>query len=137
MFDFLDKLRQKPKPVRQRIALVTTAALSFLIFFIWWTTFTVSGSNKAISVGEALSPVGAMAAVANAAGNSFGGFTEGLKSHLLQVQYEASSSDPTKQAAQNESAPEGGTSDVVYPEDVYGATPVSNEHGATSTTSNE
>jgi hypothetical protein len=119
MFDFLDKLRQKPKPVRQRIALITTVALSFLIFFMWWTTFTISGSDKVITVGEALSPVGAMAEMASVAGSSFKGFSENLKSHVLQVQYEASSSDPAQQALKNESTRLGETGDVVYPEDVY------------------
>lgn len=123
MFEFLDKLRQKPKPVRQQIALVTTTALSLIIFSVWWTTFTATESESAISVSEALSPVGALTEMAAVGVDSFDGFTDGLKSHVLQVQYEATSSDSSALlggVGEGDGASHHGSADVVYPEDVYG-----------------
>jgi hypothetical protein len=122
MFDFLDKLRQKPKPVRQQIALFSSLLISSVIFFMWWTTFTAFESESSISVGEALSPVGALTEMASGGVDSFGEFTENLKSHVLQVQYEASSSDPSLYlgaAAESDNEYTGGSNDVVYPEEIY------------------
>ncbi len=121
MFDFLDKLRQKPKPVRQQIALVSTVFLSLAIFFVWWTTFTAFESESTISVNEALSPIGAMTEMASVGVDSFSEFAENLKSHVLQVQYEASSSDPSLYlgAVGESNSPPSRDSDIVYPEDVY------------------
>ncbi|MCF7835682.1 MAG: hypothetical protein K9M15_00995 [Candidatus Marinimicrobia bacterium] len=34
-FDWLDKIREKPEPVRKRIAYALTASLVFLIMFVW------------------------------------------------------------------------------------------------------
>ncbi|PIP73108.1 MAG: hypothetical protein COW88_03075 [Candidatus Lloydbacteria bacterium CG22_combo_CG10-13_8_21_14_all_47_15] len=39
MFDLLNKLRQKPEPVRRRILITSTIILTAFIFFIWLATF--------------------------------------------------------------------------------------------------
>lgn len=122
MWEYLDKLKQKPKAVRQQIALATTIALSSLVFFVWWTTFTASESESVISVGEALSPIAALTEMASVGVDSFGEFTRDLKSHVLQVQYEASSTDPSMNlgaAAEGSDVLFGGT-DIVYPDEVFG-----------------
>ena len=131
MFDFLDKLRQKPKHVRQQIAIVTTTTLSLLVFSVWWTTFTASESESAVSVNEALSPVAALTEMASVGVNSFDGFTESLKTHVLQVQYGASTTDSQSEVAAYDNIPVSGN-EVVYPEDVYGTDGSATESAASN-----
>lgn len=122
MWEYLDKLKRKPKAVRQQIAFSVSMAISILIFSLWWTTFTASESESTVSVGEALSPVSALAGMAVTGVDSFGKFTENLKSHVLQVQYSASNTDPSlhrEATAESDNASTGGVSDVVYPEEVF------------------
>ncbi|MFZ1987502.1 MAG: hypothetical protein WAV21_00490 [Minisyncoccia bacterium] len=43
MYEFLDKLRQKPKHVRQQIAFGTAAATSGVVALLWMLVFVTSG----------------------------------------------------------------------------------------------
>ena len=127
MMEYLDKLKRKPKHVRQRIALMTTSVISLMIFSIWWSTWniaTIGGEERSLSVNEALSPVGAFAGVVMSAGNAMDQFTKTLKSKVEQVQYEASGTYPivnTPPPSLNNTSKEKKTSsqDVVYPEQIY------------------
>lgn len=40
MFDFLDRLREKPVGARKRIAFFSTVSIFSVIVLVWWTTFT-------------------------------------------------------------------------------------------------
>jgi hypothetical protein len=126
MMEFLDKLKRKPKHTRQRIALFTSGAISMLIFVMWWTTFTATESDSGeTSLSEALSPVSALAGMANNAVDGANSFSQNLKDKVMEIQYDASSTDA--QTAATAAADTDGhtpsTQDVVYPEQIFGSDP--------------
>lgn len=47
MFEFLNRLRQKPESVRRRILLTTTSMLTAAIFFLWLAIFSRTVLHKA------------------------------------------------------------------------------------------
>jgi cytoskeletal protein RodZ len=123
MMEFLDKLKRKPKHTRQRIALLTSASISLLIFVMWWTTFTATESDSSqTSLSEALSPVSALAGMANNAVDGANSFSQNLKEKVTAMQYDASSTDA--QTAATATADIDGyapsTQEVVYPEQIFG-----------------
>jgi hypothetical protein len=121
--EFLDKLKRKPKHVRQRIALVTSGALSALIFVMWWTNFTASTEDSSqTSLSEALSPVGALAGMVHNTVAGVSTFSEDLKTKVTQIQYEASSSISAQSVAAVSTGIDGytpHTQDVIYPEQIF------------------
>lgn len=124
--EFIDKLKRKPKHVRQRIALVTSGSISLLIFFMWWTTFSVPSDTSQTSLGEALSPVSALAGMVHNAVSGAGTFSEDLKSKVMQIQYEATGSPSelnmaTASASMNAQTPS--THDIIYPEQIFDKNP--------------
>lgn len=124
--EFLDKLKRKPKHVRQRIALVTSGSISLLIFFMWWTTFNVPSDTSQTSLGEALSPVSALAGMVHNAVDGAGTFSEDLKSKVMQIQYEATGSPSelnTATASASMNAQPPSTQDIVYPEQIFDKSP--------------
>lgn len=56
MFDHLDKLRAKPVHVRERIALIATATLSFLVGSVWWITWNAGNTTSPSALLEISSP---------------------------------------------------------------------------------
>ena len=46
IFDYLDTLRAKPVHIRKRIAVVTTALLSFLVFSVWVTSGNIGTATE-------------------------------------------------------------------------------------------
>lgn len=138
MLDYLDKLRQKPRKVRERIALSTTITISSLIAFMWWSTFNVPGNNKGVALSEALSPVGALSQMVVDAGHGAQQFTGNLKKQIEQVQYESSSTiiegeenSAATGSSFNKNSPPS-TQDIVYPEQIFGKEP-GEERATTST----
>lgn len=129
--EFLDKLRKKPKHVRQQIALWTSASISVLIFCMWWTTFTAEKSDSSqVSLNEALSPMNALVDVVNNAVEGTGTFSQDLKEKVAAMQYEASGSASTLAAT-------AASSDVVYPEQIFGHEPPPQEETNTATVTRE
>ena len=80
MLDYLDKLRKKPRHVRERIALLTTAVLSLLIVSVWWQIWSAERMNDAARVSADISPVTAVLSIAGRAKES----TQGLLSELVE-----------------------------------------------------
>lgn len=63
MWDYLDKLRQKPHHERKRIALGTSAAVTSVVFLAWLSTFSISpvlpigfATDQQAAVSEGVSP---------------------------------------------------------------------------------
>jgi cytoskeletal protein RodZ len=142
MMEFLDKLKRKPKHVRQRIALFTSASISLLIFVMWWTMFTAAESDSSeTSLTEALSPVSALAGMVNNAVDGANSFSQNLKERVMEIQYDASSTDA--QTAATATADIDGyapsAQDVVYPEQIFGKDPPpqAKEYKSGTTTSGE
>ncbi|HEY9583324.1 MAG TPA: hypothetical protein VJK09_03420 [Candidatus Paceibacterota bacterium] len=48
--EFLEKLRQKPEPIRRAIAFWTSAVITFLILSVWVTRLGTNFSNKTSQV---------------------------------------------------------------------------------------
>lgn len=139
IMEFLDKLKRKPKHVRQQIALSVSASISILIFIMWWINFTAATSDSSqTSLSEALSPVSALAEMAHSAVSGVGSFSEDIKEKVIAMQYDASSTG-AQTAATATSDIDGhapSTQDVIYPEQVFKDPPIGIEeiqHGTPAT----
>ncbi len=124
MMDYLDSLRRKPKHVRQRIALTSTIFIFSVIFGIWYSTFTLSASPTSLSIKDTLTPVTAFTSMIGDAGRSVNDFTHTFKGQMQQLQYEASSTAATDNAAAlplSDAQQAKRERDIVYPEEVYDA----------------
>ena len=63
MWDYIDKLREKPHHHRKRIAVGTSAAITSVVFLAWLSTFSISpvlpvgfASEQQAAVAEGISP---------------------------------------------------------------------------------
>ncbi len=136
---FLDKLKRKPKHVRQQIALWVSTSITALIFVMWWTNFTAATSDSSqATLSEALSPVSALAGMAHSAVSGAGSLSNDIKAKVIAIQYEASSTGG--QAAATATSDIDGhtpsTQDVVYPEQIFKDPPLGTkemEHTPTTT----
>lgn len=113
MLEYLDKLRKKPRHVRERIALLTTAAFSLLIGGIWWTSWSVDQVTQDARVSKDISPIDAVLNIAKRTKDSTSDLILGL---MDPQQYDASGTAAVAQALgslDNEK-----TADIVYPQDI-------------------
>lgn len=87
MLQYLDKLRSKPRHVRQRISIVLTATLSLLIVTIWWSTWDIyhAPDGSAVSA-DAVSPLDVVANIYDDA-KALGG--EAWSEAQAQLEYDA------------------------------------------------
>ena len=130
MLEYLDKLRKKPRHVRERIALFTTIMFSLVILGIWWTSWNVDRSSENDRAAKDISPVDAVVSIAKRAKDStvdlFGGLMD-------PQQYSASSTIAVAEvlgALDNKK-----NSDIVYPQDIMDNTNYTDDPPEATTTS--
>lgn len=127
MLEYLDKLRKKPRHVRERIALVTTAMISLLIVSIWWEVWS---ANRMLyddaQVSKDISPVAAVLNIAGRAKES----TSDLLGELVDTVKNASSTANITQAGD---AFENNGDTIVSQQDMIDNTIHASEAGATGT----
>lgn len=112
MLDYLDKLRMKPRHVRERIAFSVTAVFSVFIVSMWWVSWTADRMPSNTRISEEITPVGAVADIAEQAQDS----TSELFGSLVDpIQYNASGTTAVAQviSAFQDEAPD----DTFYLED--------------------
>ena len=112
MLDYLDKLRMKPRHVRERIAFSVTAVFSVFIVSMWWVSWSVDSVIEHSYSSNDITPVRAAADIANRAKDSTSDLLTGL---VGSTEYDASSTEVMAQvigAFQNEAS-----NDATYLED--------------------
>lgn len=112
MLEYLDKLRMKPRHVRERIAFFTTAIFSLFIGSVWWGVWGAE-RNLDAPIAEDISPASAVVEIFGRAKSStrelFGGLVD-------PVQYSASGTTATAQVGSALVSEKG--NNIVYAEDV-------------------
>lgn len=96
MFDFLDKLRAKPEPVRRVIALGTVSGMTFLISLVWFSTLgtRLSADDSVMLAKESPSPMESIGQTASAFwGNVTTSFDKGT-SAFTKVTHDTKESAP-------------------------------------------
>lgn len=111
MLEYLDKLRKKPRHVRERIALFTTAILSLFIVSIWWEVRSADRMYANAKGSEDISPVAAVLNIADRAKES----TSSMLNELVETVKNASS---TTDVAQVGNAFENNGDTIVSPQDM-------------------
>lgn len=90
MLDYLDKLRMKPRHVRERIAFSVTAIFSVFIVSMWWVSWSVDSVIKHSYSSNDITPVRAAVDIADRAKDSTSDLLTGL---VGQAEYDASSTE--------------------------------------------
>lgn len=63
MFDFIDKLRKKTQAEKKMIALIISASITAIIFFVWFSTFWIKPSSSELSDKPILSSITPLASI--------------------------------------------------------------------------
>lgn len=116
MMKYLENLRKRPRHVRQRIALATTAFFSLMIGGVWWGTWSADQSIDNAPASKDISPVDV---VVDFAGRAKIGTNQLVGEFMNQMQYNASGTPPISQTTETANAfKRSSENDIVYPEDV-------------------
>lgn len=63
MFDYLEKLRQRPEPARRRMLLMLSGGLTLVIFFLWLLNLKYAGPLIRSTESEEVKAAGAVARI--------------------------------------------------------------------------
>ncbi len=76
MFDFIDKLRKKPLAERKMIALIVSASITAIIFFVWISTFWIKPFSSDSKEKPALSGLTPLSSIKSSALDAYSNFAK-------------------------------------------------------------
>ncbi len=118
MFDYLDKIRKKPRHTREVIAVSFSGVFTFVVLAMWWNAFTFGGVNKQDDLAQKQdSPLQALSKIVNEGKKTAAETVTAFRDQTKQLEYVVAQAQLASTTALT-----AGVSNAVYPEDILATT---------------